>query len=119
MAPVEVPAVWKRRSRLSGGRKPVVQAESFEVVDAGGRVVARLGPIPGAEAHEVGTGLILFDQTGVPRLTLGLDLSGPSLHLTAAGTVRLSLAVVDAEPVPMALLAVREVDGTETFSVSV
>jgi len=111
--------VWKRRSRLSGGGKPVVQAEALEVVDATGRVMARLGPIPGAAAHEVGTGLVIFDPAGVPRLTLGLDSSGPSLHLTAAGTVRVSIAVVDAEDVSTALLTVREVDGSEVFGISV
>lgn len=104
----------KRRKCPTGVRKPIVQAEAFEVVDQAGKVVARLGPVPGSEVNEPGIGIVLLDEAGAPGLTLTLDSSGPAIHLIAGGTVRRSIAVVDST----ALLAVREPDGTEAFTVS-
>ena len=105
----------QRRKRPSGARKPVVQAQAFEVVDPDGHVVARLGQVDGADVGESGVGLDLFDESGTRRLTLSLDSSGPALHLMAGGTVRLSVAVADST----ALIAVRGEDGTEAFTIAI
>jgi hypothetical protein len=107
--------VQQRRKRLSDARKPVVQAEAFEVVDQAGHVMARLGPVPGSEVNEPGTGLVLLDESGAPRLTLSLDASGPALHLIAGGTVRVSMAVVGST----AVVAVRDLNGTEAVTIAI
>jgi hypothetical protein len=78
-------------------------------------VVARLGPVPGAEVNEPGIGLVLIDESGQPGLTLSLDSSGPALHLLAGGTVRVSIAVIDST----ALVAVRTPDGSEAFTLAI
>lgn len=93
-----------------------VRAGAFEVVDASGRAVARLGPIPGSEVDEPGVGLVVLGPDGTARLTVGLDSTGPGIHLSHGGMVRCSVAVVDGDVV---LVALRDRRGNEVASLVV
>jgi hypothetical protein len=112
----------KRRRRASRASKPgLVRATAFELVDDHGQVLARLGLMPGAGAGDRGVGLALLGPIGETELALSVDSSGPAVHLSTDGTVRLTLAVVRSEDDHRStvLLAARDARGREVFASSV
>jgi hypothetical protein len=114
---MEVPAVAKRTRRAQRASKAVIQAAAFEVVDRTGRAVARLGPMPGCDVDEPGVGLVFLEADGTARLTIGVDTSGPALHLMHDGTVRCTIAVLHGERhESLVLVAVRDASGREVAS---
>ena len=110
----------ERMRRIRRATKPqdrVVQAGEFEVLDREGRPIARLGPIPGSAVGEAGVGLVLYGSDGSKRLTIGVDTTGPAIHLSQDGNVRCSIAVIDAEPgEALVVVAVRDRRGREVAS---
>jgi hypothetical protein len=74
--------------------------------------------MPGADAGESGVGLVLFGSDGSARLTIGVDTSGPALHLIHDGTVRCSIAVLRGEHGDSnVLVALRDGCGREVASI--
>jgi hypothetical protein len=107
----------RRVLRATKPQERVVQAQSFEVVDEDGNPIAGLGPIPGSEVGERGVGLVLYGPDGSERLTVGVDTTGPAIHLSQDGNVRCSIAVIDAEPgEALVVVAVRDRRGREVAS---
>lgn len=110
----------KRMRRVLRATKPqdrVLQARAFEVLDHQGRPIASLGPIPGSEVGQAGVGLVLYGNDGSRRLTVGLDATGPAIHLSQDGNVRCTIAVVDADPGEgLVIVAVRDRRGREVAS---
>jgi hypothetical protein len=106
--------------RVLRATKPLdrtVQARAFEVVDQDGTPLAALGPIPGSEIGRPGVGLMLYGPDGSERLTVGVDSTGPAIHLSQDGNVRCSIAVIDAEPgEALVIVAVRDRSGREVAS---
>jgi hypothetical protein len=110
----------KRRRRASRASKPgLVRASAIELVDDHGRVVARLGPMSGAGAEDRGVGLVLLGTCGETELALTVDSSGPAMHLSAHGIVRLSLALVRSDEGSTVLIAARDERGQEVLATTV
>ena len=62
-------------------------------------------------------GLVLYGNDGSRRLTVGLDATGPAIHLSQDGNVRCTIAVVDADPGEgLVIVAVRDRRGREVAS---
>ena len=90
----------KRMRRALRATKPqerVLRARAFEVIDRNGRPIGRLGPTLGSDVGEPGVGLVLYGPDGSQRLTVTVDTAGPAIHLSQNGTVRCSIAVIDAD----------------------
>jgi hypothetical protein len=109
--------VAQRTRRAQRASKAVIQAAAFEVVDRAGRAVARLGPMPGSDVDEPGIGLVFLGADGLARLTVGVDCSGPAIHLVHDGTVCCSIAVLEGERGESTVfVAVRDGCGREVAS---
>jgi hypothetical protein len=107
----------RRVLRATKPQDRTVQARAFEVVDQDGTPIAALGPIPGSEAGQPSVGLVLYGPGGSERLTVGVDSTGPAIHLSQDGNVRCSIAVIDAEPgEALVVVAVRDRRGREVAS---
>jgi hypothetical protein len=121
MAPLEVPAMAKRRRRASRARKPgPVRARAFELVDDDGQVIARLGRVPGADVSELGVGLVVLGPSGDIELALTVDSSGPAIHLSSDGIVRLTLAVLRSDDSSSTvLIAARDGRGEEVLAATI
>jgi hypothetical protein len=73
--------------------------------------------MPGADVDEPGIGLVFLCADGTARLTIGVDTSGPAVHLMDAGTVRCSIAVIyGGQGESNVLVAVRDGRGREVAS---
>jgi hypothetical protein len=106
-----------RRARRASKPASIVRATEFELVDEQGQTRAHLGALRGAGAEDVGFGLVLLGREGTPELTITVDGSGPGIHLTADGSVRLSLVVLRDEGT--VLVAGRDARGVEGLSAAV
>jgi hypothetical protein len=102
------------RRALRATKAPrIVRAAAFEVIDACGATVARLGSVPGSDVDAPGVGLSLSSPDGLRRLTVVVDTVGPAIHLSQGGTVRCSIAIIDEE---LVLVALRDHLGREVAS---
>ncbi|HYD09119.1 MAG TPA: hypothetical protein VEA78_03370 [Acidimicrobiales bacterium] len=79
-------------------RRRVVRTRRLEVVDAGGRVRAVLGPAVVDGGGGEGFGLWLRDDGGGARVWLGVDGAGAALAVGRDGTVVAGLGTIDPGP---------------------
>lgn len=104
-------AAWAQQPPPAGQTAPpaapaMVRARAFSLVDADGNERARIGSVPGG-----GTGLVLLDSAGRPRVALGCDAEGAVTGLTLMDPNGKDRALLGTDPKDGVAFHLSSVDG--------